>query len=185
MDESPPTGALSERLSRPAALRFLIQIPCTSTINYRRLALQHDDEGDTPMIAASRKGHLHTLQCLLENGGDVGVENDFGRTALHVASIAGHVEACLALLRYGADLFHRWVIAHARYTELLPRPNGRASPTHIVALSPTLCLPALRSFGSVCLVLACRDKNECTPLCRAVVNGQKATAVALAIKGGG
>ena len=85
----------------------------------------------TPLIAAARKGHMHTLQCLLDHGGDVTIENDFGRTALHVAAIAGHVEACLALLHFGADLYHR-------------------------------------------------DKNECTPLCRAVVNGQKAAAVALA-----
>jgi len=76
------------------------------------------------------------VAALLEHGAAVGVENDYGRTALHAAAVAGHVEVCLALVRGASDLF-------------------------------------------------ARDKNECTPLCRAVVNGHKAVAVALALKGGG
>jgi ankyrin repeat protein len=47
---------------------------------------------------------VNTVVALLDAGASVGIENDFGRTALHVAAVAGHVEVCLVLLRAGADL---------------------------------------------------------------------------------
>jgi hypothetical protein len=99
---------------------------------------QHDDDGDTPLIAAARKGHLHTLQLFLEEDGDFGIENDFGRTALHAAAMSGHCEACLALLRFGAEPsvrdrndctpFDRAVISNQKVCAVVLAVHGAISP---------------------------------------------------------
>jgi ankyrin repeat protein len=81
--------------------------------------VQHDDEGDTPLIAAARKGHTITVGTLLDAGASPLIENDFGRSALHAAAVAGHVEVCLLLLAVRNVMF---LIHYDVYSCALRRP---------------------------------------------------------------
>ncbi|XP_056867537.1 ankyrin repeat domain-containing protein 22 isoform X2 [Takifugu flavidus] len=51
-----------------------------------QLNVQEPDSGDTPLIAACRRGNLRVVQYLLDNGADVHVTNQKQRTALHYVS---------------------------------------------------------------------------------------------------
>ncbi|KAL7371501.1 hypothetical protein ABVT39_000021 [Epinephelus coioides] len=51
-----------------------------------QLNVQEKHSGDTPLIAACRKGHVRTVQYLLENGADVHLTNQKQRTCLHYVS---------------------------------------------------------------------------------------------------
>ncbi|KAL8720878.1 MAG: hypothetical protein Q9225_002323 [Loekoesia sp. 1 TL-2023] len=51
-----------------------------------------------PLVLVSQSGHLPSLQNLLERGAQVGVTDDWGRTALHYAAENGHSDVVLELL---------------------------------------------------------------------------------------
>ncbi|XP_051273042.1 ankyrin repeat domain-containing protein 22 isoform X1 [Dicentrarchus labrax] len=50
------------------------------------LNVQEEHTGDTPLIAACRRGNLRVVQYLLENGADVHLTNKKQRTCLHYVS---------------------------------------------------------------------------------------------------
>lgn len=58
---------------------------------------------ETPLIRAAHNGHLNTVQCLLQAGCQVNAIDLGDNTALHWASMRGHVEVVRALLAAGAD----------------------------------------------------------------------------------
>ena len=57
-----------------------------------------------PIHIAASKGHLAFLKLLLENVGDVNVEDNNGRTALHWAAIFGNSDIAELLLENGANV---------------------------------------------------------------------------------
>ncbi|KAH7300136.1 hypothetical protein KP509_24G046000 [Ceratopteris richardii] len=64
-----------------------------------------DNDGETPLIHASRQGHFQTALCLLNHGADLGVKaNELDATALHHAAAAGSIEIVKLLLEKGADV---------------------------------------------------------------------------------
>jgi ankyrin repeat protein len=65
-----------------------------------------DEWGHVPLFRACVGGHLETVRCLLAHPSAAALVNNrdkLGRTALLMASEAGHVEVLKALLEKGAD----------------------------------------------------------------------------------
>ena len=48
--------------------------------------------GETPIMGASKKGHLEIVKCLVEHGADVNTSDGNGITPLVIASRNGHTE---------------------------------------------------------------------------------------------
>merc|ERR1719461_125033 len=55
-----------------------------------------------PLHAASANGHVVEVNRLIQAGGDVNEQTEYGSTTLHAASENGHVEVITALLAAGA-----------------------------------------------------------------------------------
>jgi hypothetical protein len=62
-----------------------------------------DYRGSTPLMYASREGHVGVLRWLLDEGAAVNERNDWGRTALWLASSECHPTVVRLLLEKGAD----------------------------------------------------------------------------------
>ena len=60
--------------------------------------------GGSPIIDASREGHLYMVRYFLEQGADRDKADVNGRTSLHLAARKGHLETAKLLMVYGADL---------------------------------------------------------------------------------
>ncbi|KAG0516427.1 hypothetical protein BDA96_09G002200 [Sorghum bicolor] len=63
-----------------------------------------DDDGETPLIHATRQGHLDTAKYLLDHGADPSVATNLGATALHHAAGIGNTELMKLLLSKGVDV---------------------------------------------------------------------------------
>ena len=60
--------------------------------------------GDTPLIAASRRGHLETVNLLIRNGANVDISSDIDlNSPFHVACLRGDVMAIKLLLTANAN----------------------------------------------------------------------------------
>jgi ankyrin repeat protein len=55
------------------------------------------------LLTLARDNQWQKIEQLVERGMDVMTANQMGQTALHIASLWGHVETIQALLRLGAD----------------------------------------------------------------------------------
>ncbi|XP_043912349.1 ankyrin repeat domain-containing protein 22 isoform X2 [Protopterus annectens] len=51
----------------------------------KHVNVQDNDTGDTPLISASRKGHMRTIKYLLGQDANVNIKNKQERTCLHYA----------------------------------------------------------------------------------------------------
>jgi len=60
-------------------------------------------QGESPLIRAAHNGHLGCVQFLLDEGCDVDALDMGDNTALHWASMRGHVEIVKVLCARGAD----------------------------------------------------------------------------------
>ena len=65
---------------------------------------QSENNGYTPLIWASSRGHTETVRLLLEAGADVNLTANDGQTALMRAADYGHAEVVELLLKSGADV---------------------------------------------------------------------------------
>eukprot|EP01059_Diplonema_ambulator_P033649 TRINITY_DN7143_c0_g1_i11.p1 TRINITY_DN7143_c0_g1~~TRINITY_DN7143_c0_g1_i11.p1 ORF type:complete len:292 (+),score=37.35 TRINITY_DN7143_c0_g1_i11:85-960(+) len=54
--------------------------------------LKHEGKGDTPLIRASREGHLDIVRFLLQHGAQIDAKDDEGCTPLDCARSAGHLD---------------------------------------------------------------------------------------------
>lgn len=57
----------------------------------------------TPLICATRHGHLATVKVLVAHGAAIDAATNYGRTALHYAALRGHLDLVKFLVRAGAD----------------------------------------------------------------------------------
>lgn len=64
-----------------------------------------DVDGMTPVLWASFEGNLDALRLLVGKGGDPDKSDQFGNTALHLASAKGHFSCVDFLAKFGANLF--------------------------------------------------------------------------------
>ena len=65
-----------------------------------------DHSGDTPLHQACELGQTHSIEQLLARSVDLEAEGEDGLTALTLAALYGHHEACALLLAAGADPAH-------------------------------------------------------------------------------
>lgn len=64
-------------------------------------------EGDTPLLAACRNGHVPAALFLLSHGASVNQAAKDGQTALHLSCRHGKEAVAEALILRGADVFAR------------------------------------------------------------------------------
>jgi ankyrin repeat protein len=62
-----------------------------------------DEEGQTPLMGASQKGHVGVVEWLLNRGAAIDKQDDDGCTALFFASWWGRAPVVALLLERGAD----------------------------------------------------------------------------------
>ncbi|CRK96405.1 CLUMA_CG009822, isoform A [Clunio marinus] len=64
-----------------------------------------DVDGMTPVLWAAFEGRLDTLRMLVGRGGNPDKSDQFGNTALHLASAKGHFSCVDFLVKFGANIF--------------------------------------------------------------------------------
>ncbi|KAJ1481748.1 ankyrin repeat-containing domain protein, partial [Baffinella frigidus] len=62
-------------------------------------------EGEPPLVAAGAGGNVWALELLMAAGCEVGSSSKVGWTALHWASLLGHLESVACLVEAGADIY--------------------------------------------------------------------------------
>jgi serine/threonine-protein phosphatase 6 regulatory ankyrin repeat subunit B len=67
-----------------------------------RVNARGDRFDQTPLFSAAANGHSTIVELLLNKGANPNWQNSGGYTALHVASVRGHLQAVNALLKGGA-----------------------------------------------------------------------------------
>ncbi|XP_046809342.1 Usher syndrome type-1G protein homolog [Lucilia cuprina] len=71
----------------------------------RKDANSKDDDSMTPVLWASFEGHLEALRLLCGRGGDPDKCDQFGNTALHLASAKGHLRCVDFLVKFGVNIY--------------------------------------------------------------------------------
>lgn len=64
-----------------------------------------DADGMTPVLWAAFEGRLEALKLLVGRGGDPDKSDQFGNTALHLASAKGHMQCVDFLVQFGVNLY--------------------------------------------------------------------------------
>ena len=65
---------------------------------------EKDNEGNTDLMLAAKKGHYAVVKYLLEKGASEKEKDNEGNTALMLAAKNGHIDVVKVLLCYGADV---------------------------------------------------------------------------------
>jgi serine/threonine-protein phosphatase 6 regulatory ankyrin repeat subunit B len=61
------------------------------------------NDGLSPLLISSLKGHSEIVRLLLENNADINIKTSEGATALMISAANGHTEVVKLLLEKGAD----------------------------------------------------------------------------------
>jgi ankyrin repeat protein len=80
---------------RASVIRILLDRPGVD-VNYR------GRRNMTPLLHAAFSGHYEAVRVILEFGGEINSQNDFGVTALSFAARCGFTDVVMLLLSYGA-----------------------------------------------------------------------------------
>lgn len=91
----------SDRIHR-AAKDGLLDVLKEAT---RAEANSKDVDGMTPVLWAAFEGRLEALKLLVGRGGDPDKSDQFGNTALHLASAKGHMQCVDFLVQFGVNLY--------------------------------------------------------------------------------
>ncbi|XP_055608989.1 pre-mRNA splicing regulator USH1G [Uranotaenia lowii] len=91
----------SDRIHR-AAKDGLLDVLKEAT---RAEANSKDADGMTPVLWAAFEGRLEALKLLVGRGGDPDKSDQFGNTALHLASAKGHMQCVDFLVQFGVNLY--------------------------------------------------------------------------------
>lgn len=78
-------------------IRVLLEQPGID-VNYR------DRRSMTPVLCAAFDGRYEALRVLLESGGEVNAQNEYGVSALSFATLCGYTDVVRLLLSYGAQV---------------------------------------------------------------------------------
>jgi len=99
-------------------------------LDHKSLPNQHDANGFTPTIIASRRGHTCILKLLIKHGANINKPSFRIRaTALHWAATNGHYGCCRTLIAAGANI--EAVTVHSRTPLMLA---ARSDQTNIMDL---------------------------------------------------
>ncbi|WVZ95666.1 hypothetical protein U9M48_041400 [Paspalum notatum var. saurae] len=117
--------------------------------------------GETPLIHATRQGHLHTAEYLLDRGADPSVATNLGATALHHAAGIGNMELMKLLLAKGVDVESEsdagtplvWAAGHAQQDAVKLLLQHNAKPNTENADGVTALLSAVAAGSLPCLEL--------------------------------
>ncbi|XP_062179888.1 uncharacterized protein LOC133884474 [Phragmites australis] len=129
-----------------------------------------DDDGETPLIHATRQGHLHTAQYLLDHGANPSVATSLGATALHHAAGIGNIELMKLLLSKGVDVESEsdagtplvWAAGHGQQdaVKLLLQHNAKPNTETDDGITPLLSAVAAGSLPCLeVLIQAGADPN--------------------------
>ncbi|MBI1320278.1 MAG: hypothetical protein GC168_15230 [Candidatus Hydrogenedens sp.] len=73
-----------------------------SLLTYGAAEEQRDEQGETPLHKAARRGHADTVEILVRISDVNAISND-GLTPLHWAAISGRADVARLLVQHGAD----------------------------------------------------------------------------------
>ncbi|KAK3141007.1 hypothetical protein QOZ80_5AG0408850 [Eleusine coracana subsp. coracana] len=129
-----------------------------------------DDDGETPLIHATRQGHLQTAQYLLDHGANPSVASNLGATALHHAAGIGNIELMKLLLSKGVEVESEsdagtplvWAAGHAQKdaVKLLLEHNAKPNTETDDGITPLLSTVAAGSLPCLeVLIQAGADPN--------------------------
>ena len=64
----------------------------------------HSKSGDSPIIVASRHGHLELIKFLIQRGVDIEQRNKYLKRPLHEAAAGGHLDCVKFLISQNAEI---------------------------------------------------------------------------------
>ncbi|KAK9160586.1 hypothetical protein Syun_006927 [Stephania yunnanensis] len=120
-----------------------------------------DEDGDTPLLHATRQGHGETARYLLDCGADPAASSDLGATALHHAAGIGHVELLKFLLSRGVSVDSHsdagtpliWAAGHGQPGCVKVLLEARANPDAETDDNITPLISAVAAGSLLCLEL--------------------------------
>ncbi|XP_063913968.1 uncharacterized protein LOC135130498 isoform X2 [Zophobas morio] len=162
----------------------------SSSSSFNQVNFINKFDGSTPLIIASRQGHVTIVEYLVKCGAEVNRPNKCGWTPLHAASLEGHEKIVDCLVKCGAEINrpdeYGWTPLHAasskgdeKIVKALVKCGTEINRADQYGRTP---LDAAFSFGHEkmveCLVkcgakINCARKYGRTPLSAATFNGRK------------
>uniref|UniRef100_A0A1D1ZFN2 Ankyrin-1 n=1 Tax=Anthurium amnicola TaxID=1678845 RepID=A0A1D1ZFN2_9ARAE len=120
-----------------------------------------DEDGETPLIHASRQAHLLTAKFLLEHGADPSVSSELGATSLHHAAGTGNIELLNLLLEKQVDVDSQcesgtpliWAAGHGQQDALKVLLEHHANPNAQTEDDITPLLSSVAAGSLPCLKL--------------------------------
>ena len=111
-DEKPNREVREDFSEYPLPLRLIQRNKCEEFISVvnsspdRKAILNcvHSKSGDTPIIVASRRGHLDLMKFLIQKGVGIEQRNKDLKRALHEAAAGSHLECVKLLLLHKAEI---------------------------------------------------------------------------------
>lgn len=120
-----------------------------------------DDDGETPLLHATREGHLATANYLLEHGADPAASSELGATPLHHAAGIGNIELLKLLISKGVDVESQsdagtpliWAAGHAQLAAVKVLLEHHANPNAETDDNITPLLSSVAAGSLPCLEL--------------------------------